>query len=95
MGLWGASQALAFGAGGILGTSLSDIARLLMETPAAAYAMVFGLEAILFIVAARLASQSKEGGPLPAAVPPITGATRDQVGSLPRQPRHTTQGAQS
>ena len=60
MGLWGASQALAFGAGGILGTSLSDIARLVMETPASAYALVFGLEALLFVVAARLASQIKE-----------------------------------
>ena len=60
MGLWGAAQALAFGAGGILGTSLSDLARLVMETPAAAYALVFGLEALLFVIAARLASQIHE-----------------------------------
>jgi len=60
MGLWGAAQALAFGAGGILGTSLSDLARLVMETPAAAYALVFGLEALLFVIAARLASQIQE-----------------------------------
>ncbi len=77
MGLWGAAQALAFGAGGLLGTSLSDLARLVMETPAAAYALVFGLEALLFVIAARLASQIQESrsprtrSPTEAAALPI------------------------
>jgi BCD family chlorophyll transporter-like MFS transporter len=63
MGLWGAAQALAFGAGGLLGTGLSDISRALINDTALAYATVFGLEALLFIVAARLASQIRESGP--------------------------------
>ncbi|MFZ9315621.1 MAG: PucC family protein, partial [Burkholderiaceae bacterium] len=69
MGLWGAAQALAFGAGGILGTSLSDLARLVIESPASAYALVFGLEALLFVIAARLASQIQERGSPRTGVP--------------------------
>lgn len=75
MGLWGASQALAFGAGGLLGTSLSDLARLVMETPASAYALVFGLEAVLFVIAARLASQIQENRNPRADSPPEANAT--------------------
>jgi BCD family chlorophyll transporter-like MFS transporter len=75
MGLWGASQALAFGAGGLLGTSLSDLARLVMETPASAYALVFGLEAVLFVIAARLASQIQESRNPRADSPPEANAT--------------------
>ena len=60
MGLWGAAQALAFGGGGLLGTVLSDVARLVINDIAIAYALVFGLEALLFIVSARLASQIRE-----------------------------------
>ncbi len=55
MGLWGAAQALAFGAGGLLGTGLSDIARWLVADPASAYAAVFVAEGALFLLAARLA----------------------------------------
>lgn len=54
MGLWGAAQALAFGLGGLLGTSLSDIARFFMDSPGAAYGLVFAFEALLFLVAAQL-----------------------------------------
>jgi BCD family chlorophyll transporter-like MFS transporter len=60
MGLWGAAQALAFGLGGLIGTALSDLARLLVNDTAIAYAIVFGLEAMLFIVSARLASRIRE-----------------------------------
>ena len=56
VGLWGAAQALAFGAGGLLGTGSSDLARALFGTPQAAYAAVFLAEAALFLAAARLAS---------------------------------------
>jgi len=55
MGLWGAAQALAFGAGGLAGTAASDLARTIFGSPATAYAAVFGMEALLFLVAARLA----------------------------------------
>ena len=56
IGLWGAAQALAFGAGGLLGTGASDVARLLLGSPERAYAVVFGAEAAAFVVAARLAA---------------------------------------
>lgn len=65
MGLWGAAQALAFGSGGLLGTVLSDLARLVIDSTAIAYALVFGLEALLFIVSARLAGQIGEPTPTP------------------------------
>jgi len=55
MGLWGAAQALAFGAGGLAGTAASDLARHVFGSPATAYAAVFGMEALLFLAAARLA----------------------------------------
>ncbi len=56
MGLWGAAQALAFGAGGLFGTGMTDVSRWLIGSPASAYAAVFVLEALLFLVAARLAA---------------------------------------
>ncbi|HSP18269.1 MAG TPA: PucC family protein, partial [Myxococcaceae bacterium] len=55
MGLWGASQAIAFAAGGALGTVLADLSRLLIGSSAAAYAAVFGLEVLGFVAAALLA----------------------------------------
>jgi BCD family chlorophyll transporter-like MFS transporter len=55
MGLWGAAQALAFGAGGLLATSASDVFKTLFGAPAPAYAAVFCGQAILFLAAAKLA----------------------------------------
>jgi MFS transporter, BCD family, chlorophyll transporter len=57
MGLWGASQAIAFGLGSFFGAAMSDVARLLLGSPAAAYSTVFAFEALLFLVAAVLAWQ--------------------------------------
>jgi len=57
MGLWGAAQAIAFGVGGLAGAAASDLARLVISSTGAAYALVFGIEAVLFVVAARLAFQ--------------------------------------
>ncbi len=62
MGLWGAAQAIAFGLGGLIGASASDVARWLLGSPASAYASVFFAEALLFVVAARLAWQVVQGG---------------------------------
>ena len=56
MGLWGAAQAIAFGAGGLFGTAMSDAARLVFGQPALAYAAVFSAEALLFLAAAGLAA---------------------------------------
>jgi MFS transporter, BCD family, chlorophyll transporter len=63
MGLWGAAQAVAFGLGGLIGTGASDVARAFIGSPAAAYATVFALEALLFVVAAVLASRIDAAGP--------------------------------
>ena len=78
MGLWGAAQAVAFGIGGVVGTGASDIAHRLLGDPSAAYATVFGLEALLFVAAALLASRIE--APAPAAphavLPPMAAETR-------------------
>ena len=55
MGLWGASQAIAFGAGGFLGTVVVDVARPFVSSPGAAYSIVFALEALGFFAAHWLA----------------------------------------
>jgi BCD family chlorophyll transporter-like MFS transporter len=67
MGLWGASQAVAFGLGGIVGTFGVDIARGLIGDPASAYAIVFLGEAMLFLVAAILAGGLARPATAPAA----------------------------
>ena len=56
MGLWGASQAIAFALGGFLGTVAVDVCRIWIETPAHAYGL-FTFEA-LFLIAALLGRAS-------------------------------------
>ncbi|MEM1415145.1 MAG: BCD family MFS transporter [Myxococcota bacterium] len=61
MGLWGASQAIAMGAGGFLGTVLVDAAGFVFgegET-ALPYMIVFFLEALGFFVAQALAGKTR------------------------------------
>lgn len=65
MGLWGAAQAIAAGAGGLLGTALVDAGRLVAPDPAA-FGAVFLFEAALFIAAALLAVRATAR---PAAIP--------------------------
>lgn len=55
MGVWGAAQGIAFGAGGFLGTVAVDLARLVTPEVVHAYAAVFSAEAALFVVGAGLA----------------------------------------
>ncbi|MBI3348551.1 MAG: BCD family MFS transporter [Burkholderiales bacterium] len=57
MGLWGAAQAMAFALGGVLGTAASDLTRWLIADAGLAYALVFLLDAGLFIWAAGLAAR--------------------------------------
>ena len=54
MGLWGASQAIAFALGAFLGTVAVDTVKVWIEVPAHAYGLVFSFEAALFILAAAL-----------------------------------------
>lgn len=57
MGIWGAAQAVAFGIGGFLGTFAIDAARWIIDSPAAAYGLVFSAEAMMFVVAGVLATR--------------------------------------
>ena len=54
MGMWGAAQAIAFAAGGLLGTLSIDVSRILFDTQVTAYGVVFMAEGILFLVAGVL-----------------------------------------
>ncbi|HSN73222.1 MAG TPA: BCD family MFS transporter [Steroidobacteraceae bacterium] len=63
MGLWGAAQAVAFAAGGVVGTAAVDLMRWLVGSPLIAYATVFAAEAILFLIAAQLAAQVGRDAP--------------------------------
>lgn len=55
MGLWGASQAIAFALGGFIGAAAVDIARLVLGDAATAFALVFAVEGGVFLIAATLA----------------------------------------
>ncbi len=57
MGIWGASQALAAGFGGLLGTLLVDIIRLVTNEISTAFGIVFLIEAILFLAAAIMSAK--------------------------------------
>ncbi|WP_317057474.1 MULTISPECIES: BCD family MFS transporter [Roseovarius] len=56
MGVFGASQAVAAGLAGLIATGTLDLARLTMSD-ATAYGVVFGLEALLFLAAAFVATR--------------------------------------
>ena len=68
MGLWGASQAIAAGAGGLTGAAAADALRLGLPD-AAAFGSVFVAEAALFLAAALMASRilGRAAGPAPQA----------------------------
>lgn len=55
MGVWGASQAIAFGLGGLIGAVGVDIGRALSGSNDQAFTIVFSGEATLFVAAAWLA----------------------------------------
>jgi BCD family chlorophyll transporter-like MFS transporter len=57
MGLWGASQAIAAGFGGLLGAVMVDLGRMVTDS-AAAFGAVFVFEAALFVLAAGLAMKT-------------------------------------
>lgn len=68
IGLWGAAQAFAFGLGGFLGTVGVDVSRALLGSPTVAYAIVFFVEGVLFVLAAVLAARlgQPHGGQMPS-----------------------------
>ncbi|MEM7660670.1 MAG: BCD family MFS transporter [Pseudomonadota bacterium] len=60
MGLWGASQAVAFAIGGFLGAVALDIARFALPDIGPAFALVFAAEGAVFILAAFCAARVGE-----------------------------------
>ncbi len=63
MGVFGAAQAIAAGLAGLVSTGTVDVAGLFVSD-AAAYALVFGLEAILFLAAAIVALRLLKSAPI-------------------------------
>jgi BCD family chlorophyll transporter-like MFS transporter len=58
MGIFGASQAIAYASGGFAGGLMTDVAQRFSGSAAAAYGSVFVVEAVLFVVAAGFAWRS-------------------------------------
>lgn len=67
MGFWGASQAIAYGTGGLMGAILSDVARTLLGSPTLGYVLVFILEGVLFVVAAWIILGMPRTSPRPVS----------------------------
>lgn len=66
MGIWGASQAIAFGVGGFAGTAAADVLRHVFASAPPAYSAVFLFEAGLFVISAALAVRAIGGVREPA-----------------------------
>ena len=79
MGLFGASQAIAFGIGGFAGTALADISRMVLGSPVMAYATVFAVEAGFFVAAALLAAAVGAKDGFGATANPLVLAARHQA----------------
>ena len=79
MGLFGASQAIAFGIGGFAGTVLADVSRLVLGSPVMAYATVFAVEACFFVAAAMLAGAVGKREGFGEAANPLVLAARHQA----------------
>jgi BCD family chlorophyll transporter-like MFS transporter len=66
MGVWGASQAIAFGLGGLIGAAGLDIARAVLGAgrDGAAFQLIFAIEAAAFLLSALLAVKATGGAAL-------------------------------
>ncbi|KPF62017.1 BCD family MFS transporter [Porphyrobacter sp. AAP60] len=73
MGVWGASQAIAFGLGGLSGAVGVDLARAALASDGAAFQLIFMIEAAAFVLAAILAIRATGGAALRAGL-----ATRER-----------------
>lgn len=73
MGVWGASQAIAFGLGGLTGAVGVDFARAALGNDGAAFRLVFAIEAAAFVIAALLAIKATGGAAVRAGM-----ATRER-----------------
>jgi BCD family chlorophyll transporter-like MFS transporter len=64
MGVWGAAQAIAFGLGGLFGALLVDRLRSGGGADGAAFGTAFALEALMFVIAALVATATKMARPI-------------------------------
>ncbi|XYK82102.1 MAG: BCD family MFS transporter [Labrenzia sp.] len=55
MGVWGAAQAISFGLGGLAGTIALTLGRWATAQDSTAFAIVFSMEAVLFLMSAAIA----------------------------------------
>lgn len=79
MGVWGASQAIAFGLGGFLGAAGVHVMRAVLGDTGRAFLIVFGIEGVLFLAAAALAArlevvQHHRATNVPGDIIPASGA---------------------
>lgn len=68
MGVWGASQAIAFGLGGLIGAVGVDAGRAVMRADGPAFTLVFACEAALFLLAAAIAVRAVASHPSPQPI---------------------------
>ncbi|WP_086616660.1 BCD family MFS transporter [Erythrobacter tepidarius] len=68
MGVWGASQAIAFGLGGLTGAVGVDLAREALGDDGAGFQLVFAIEAAAFVCAALLAIKATGAAAVRASV---------------------------
>lgn len=68
MGVWGASQAIAFGLGGLIGAVGVDFARHALGADGPAFQLVFAIEAVAFVIAAILAVKATDGAAMRAGM---------------------------
>ena len=68
MGVFGAAQAIAAGLAGLVATATLDLFRLILDD-AAAYGLLFAVEAALFVAAAAVAAQVLRPAAAPVPVP--------------------------
>lgn len=78
MGVWGASQAIAFGFAGLLGAAGRDVALFAFNDLGRAYQIVFAIEGGLFVLAALIALGISARPPRPAAPHPLSKTAQDQ-----------------
>jgi len=76
MGVWGAAQAISFGLGGLAGTVALTLGRWVTAQDGMAFAIVFWLEAILFLMSAGIAMRIGSGRAAAAGLsaPPVSPA---------------------
>ena len=68
MGVWGASQAIAFGLGGLTGAVGVDLARGALGDDGNAFQLIFSIEAAAFLAAAILAIRATGGAAMRASM---------------------------